>query len=112
MKHFDGKMKAGVHTTLTDLAQRIVGAIHRLPEIAKVSPGHIQCGKGVAGGTQRVKIGSYDGGVLLTVRQSRSVQELRVFMANGTTCHAAKLAIARAIRGERIPIAFGKKAES
>jgi len=101
--HFDGAGRRGGHTTLIDLAARVVDLIKGLDHISGIAPGHIQNGKGVAGGMRKVKIGDIGGGVLLTVRQSRSVQQVRVY-----TCdiQATKLAIAQRLRSDGIPIAF------
>ena len=64
----------------------------------------LESGKGVSGGSsQKVKFSDMKGGLLLTVRQSRSVQEVRVYSTN---VQAARLALARAFRDEGIPIAF------
>jgi hypothetical protein len=97
-----GKMR-GTHTTFSDLAAEVVDLAHRIPEIVGISAGVLQSGKGFAGGSQKVKIGDFKGGVILTVRQSRSVQEIRLYV----TCEqAAKLAIAKALRNANIPITF------
>ncbi len=106
MQHRNGKKFRGTHTTLTDLALVVADIAIKLPEVKGVSPGHIQTGKGVAGGARKVKIGSHKGGVLLTVRQARSVQELRIFFTSGE--QATKLALARALRDQGIPISFGR----
>ncbi|KND48826.1 MAG: hypothetical protein AB200_00100 [Parcubacteria bacterium C7867-005] len=101
--HRDGKKIRGTHTTFTDLAADVTDIICKLAEVDGVSPGLIQQGKGVAGGMRKVKIGDFAGGIILKVRQSRSVQELRVFASN---VPRARLAIARALRDDDIPICF------
>ena len=103
MKYHDGGKHRGTHTTLIELAARVIDIIVKLPEVTGYSPGYLQAGKGLAGGTQRVKISSFEGGLVLTIRQSRSVQEVRVYSAN---LQAAKLAIARKLRDHEVPISF------
>ncbi len=105
MAHFDGKRKRGGHTTCTDLSRRVIDLVLRV-DGSTVSPGLIETGKGQAGGSQKVKIGDVQGGILLTVRQARSVQRLTVFSSN---CALAKLQIARALRDDRIPISFSRE---
>lgn len=102
----DGKKIRGTHTTFIDLAARVTDIICKLDGVEGVAPGLIQQGKGVAGGTRRVKIGDYPGGILLKVRQAHSVQELRVFTSNMQT---TRTAIARKLRDDKIPISFKKE---
>lgn len=97
-----GKIR-GTHTTCIELAARVFDIVTELPLVTGISPGYIQSGAGVAGGIQKVKIGEFRGGILLTVRQSRSVQELRVFASD---VPGAKLAIAKALRNNKISICF------
>lgn len=101
--HRDGGKIRGTHTTFTELAAKVTDIITKLADVRGVSPGLIRNGKGFTGGANRVKIGEYSGGILLTVRQSRSIQELRVLV---TTMQEAKLAVARALRDNDIPISF------
>ena len=97
----------GDHTTLIDLAAVVADIAVDLPEVTTVSPGFIKNGAGSTGGSLRVKIADATGSVLLTVRQNRSVQEIRVFTGNG---QRTKLGIAKELRNRGIAIAF-KKAE-
>lgn len=101
-KRIDSKSR-GTHTTCCDLAAKVHDVAVLITEVSGVSLGVLQCGKGVTGGSQKVKIDEMKGGILLTVRQSRSVQEMRVYSTN---VQAARLALARALRNENIPIAF------
>jgi hypothetical protein len=103
MPHRDGKKSRGTHTTCSDLSARVHDIAVRLHEVTGVALGVLQSGTGVSGGSQKVKIGDMKGGMILTVRQSRSVQEVRVYSTN---VQAARLALARALRDEDIPIAF------
>lgn len=103
MPHRDSRKSRGTHTTCSDLSAKVHDIAARIQEVTGVSLGVLKSGKGVTGGSQRVKIGDMKGGLSLTVRQSRCVQEIRVYSAN---VQAARLALARALRDEGIPIAF------
>lgn len=103
MKHFDGKRSRGSHTSLIDLAKEVVEIADKIPGVTGIAPGYIRNGKAVAGGRQRVRIADEKGGMLLTVRQAQSVQDLRIYASD---MEAAKLELARALRNEGIPISF------
>ena len=103
MKHRDGGKFKGKHTTLIDLAAKVVDIADELPKVTGISAGYIQSGNAVSGGTRKVKIGEGKGSILLTVRQSRSVQEIRVFSPD---VEKTRLALARALRDQGIPISF------
>ena len=103
MTHRDGGKFRGKHTTLIDLAARVVDIADELPQVTGISAGYIQSGNAVSGGTRKVKIGEGRGSILLTVRQSRSVQEIRVFSSD---MQKTKLALARALCDRGIPISF------
>ncbi|MGB3922111.1 MAG: DUF2103 domain-containing protein [Minisyncoccia bacterium] len=100
----DGKKIRGSHTTLIDLAARVTDIARRMESVTGISPGWIKSGKNAyGGGGQRVKFGDFKGGLVLVVRQSHTIQELRVFSTN---IAKTRLALARALRDEGIPIAF------
>ncbi len=100
----DGKKIRGTHTTLTDLAARVTDIARCMESVTGISPGWIQSGKNAyGGGSYRVKFGDFKGGLLLIVRQSHTVQELRIFSTNVAK---TRLALARALRDKDIPIAF------
>lgn len=103
MPHRDGKKFLGTHTTYTDLAARVADVAVRLADVRGVSPGVVKNGSGTSGGSQRVKFADMPGFLLLTVRQSSSVQELRVYCSDIQT---TRTALARALRNQDIPIAF------
>ena len=103
MSHRNGNKIRGTHTTLCDLATKVVDIAIRIESVTGVAPGLLQSGKGVTGGTQKVKFADISGGLLLTIRQSRSVQELRIYCSD---VQPTRTALARALRNERIPIAF------
>ena len=104
MKHHRGGGKfKGTHTTLIDLAARVADIAEKLDQVTGISVGFVEVGKGVAGGTQKVKIVKMLGGILLTVRQSRSVQELRLY---GHDVQKTMEAVSRALRNNDIRIHF------
>lgn len=102
-KHRGGGKFRGTHTTLIDLAAKVADIIERLDQVTGISCGVVETGKGAAGGTQKVKIVKMLGGVLLTVRQSRSVQEVRVY---GHDVQKTMEAVARGLRNHDIRIHF------
>lgn len=102
-KHRGGGKFKGSHTTLVDIALRVVDIVERLDACTGISCGIVQSGKGVTGGTQKVKITKMSGGLLLTARQSRSVQEVRVY---GPDVQELLEAVARSLRNEDIRIHF------
>lgn len=106
MPHRNGKKFGGEHTTYIELAAQLADIAVRLPEVKNISAGIVQGGKGVAGGDRRIKFCDMVGGLLCKVRQSRSVQEVRILT---TDPGATRLALARAVLNElRAGIAFQK----
>ena len=97
-----GKINAR-HTTLIDLAAKVVDIVANLGVVTKISLGIIKTGAGATGGTQRVKITASQCCILLTVRQSGSVQEIRAYNGN---VQVAIENIARALRNDGISICF------
>ena len=93
MPHRNGKKFGGNHTTFIDLAADLVDIAVSRPEVNTISAGIIQSGQGVAGGDRRVKFCDTKGGILLKVRQSRSVQDVWVITTDPQT---TKIALARA----------------
>lgn len=62
MPHRDGKKSRGTHTTCSDLSAKVHDIAVRIREITGVSLGILESGKGVTGGSQKVKIGDMKGG--------------------------------------------------
>lgn len=100
-----GSKFGGDHSTLIDLAAELADIAVRLPEVKRISPGFIQSGQSVTGGDRRVKFADMNGGLLLKVRQSRSVQEIRILTDQ---LHVVRLALARAARDMGVSISFQK----
>ena len=94
----EGKFR-GPHTTYTDFAAEIADILVPLKEVIGIAPGILKRGNGM----RKVQIEDFSGGLLLTVHQTRSMQELRVY---GTNISSTKLFIARTLRDQKIPISF------
>jgi hypothetical protein len=104
--HRQGGKIGGDHTTLLDLAVTMVDIAASYSEVKTISPGHIKVNPDKSGGARRVKFAWIMGGLLMTIRQNRSVQEVRVYTTNTQT---TMVALARAARDLDIPIGFLKK---
>lgn len=104
--HRDGGKIGGNHTTLLDLAVVMTDIASSYPEVKTISPGHIVVNRDKSGGNRRVKFAWIKGGLLMTIRQNRSVQEVRVYT---TDTQSTMVALARAARDRDIPIGFLKK---
>ena len=100
MRHQSKGKVRGNHRTLIDLAVQVADLAKTLPGVS-VSPGFIQAGKG--GGKRKVKIADGKGCLLLTVRQSHTIQEVRIYSPN---IQETKLGLARLLRDRDIPISF------
>lgn len=104
MPHRNGKKFCGTHTTYNDLSAKVADIAIHLDDVKKISPGVLsKCG-GTSCGTQRVKFTDHEAFIVLTVRQSGSVQELRVYWTHDI--QTTRTALARALRDHQIPIAF------
>ncbi len=98
-----GEKIGGEHSTFNDLAVGVADFLQKLPEVHKISPGYITSGIGGGAGRRHVKIIDETGCILLTCKQSSSVQEVRVFTKNP---QSVKLALARWLRDSKIEISF------
>jgi hypothetical protein len=109
-QHRHGKKFSSNHTTLLDLSAVMVDIAAKYPEVRMITPGVVENGSGVKGGISRkVKFAWIKGGLLMTVRQSRSVQDVYVYTSDIQT---TMVALARAARDREIPIGFLKKDKS
>lgn len=102
--HRDGGKIGGDHTTLSDLAAILVDIAVNLPEVSRISPGYLKNSVGGGRSARSVKLSDCQGGLLLTVRQNGSVQEVRVFTKNPQN---TKLVLARKSRDMDVAIKFG-----
>lgn len=108
MEKRSGGKFGGDHTTLIDLAAELADHAAKLTYVNRISPGIIQLGQGVAGGERRVKFGNINGGILMKVRQARSVQEVRVITPRPQIVMEA---LARVALGLNARIGFQKLSE-
>lgn len=103
-----GGKYGGGHTTLIPAAAVVCDAAHASPHVTKISPGFIKAGLRSVSGRRRVKINDCGEGLLLSVRDNTSHQEVRVYVSN---IHLARLDISRGARNAGLHIAFNKKGE-
>lgn len=102
MSKRQGVKVRGTHTTLNDLGARVVDLVEKVSGVTGVAPGRLVSNAGITT-KPRVRIADLDGCILLTVRQSRSLQEVRVYTQD---VNSARLAISRALRNDDIAICF------
>jgi hypothetical protein len=75
--HRSGGKMGGRHTTLIDAAQPIVDYLLRHPDVNNIIAGHITMRLKTA--PHRLKVMEESGGLLLKIRGTASIQEVRVF---------------------------------
>lgn len=100
-----GGKYGGNHTTLIDAAILVCDVADECVYVTKICPGFIRPGLRPANGNRRVKISDCEGGILLTVRDNTSLEEIRVYASD---VQAAKLAIACGARNRGLRVVFGK----
>ncbi|MCR4275637.1 MAG: DUF2103 domain-containing protein [Candidatus Wolfebacteria bacterium] len=103
-----GGKYGGGHTTMIPAAIIVADIVERQPEVSRISPGILKAGLKSANGQRRVKISDWEGGILLSVRDNTTHQEVRVYTSNS---HVTKLAIARGARNAGLHISFGNLRE-
>ncbi len=106
MSHKDrraGGKYTGNHTTLIPAAAMMCDIANLLPAVTRISPGFIKAGLRSVNGQRRVKIVDIDGGILLSVRDNTSNQEVYVYASD---VDAAKSAIGRGARLAHFHISF------
>lgn len=77
-----GKKYGGGHTTLIPLGTVICDTIDRHPLVTKIAPGFIAAGLTTVRGKRRVKVTLRTGGLLLTVRDNTTRQEVHIYTTN------------------------------
>ena len=97
---------SGTHTTLIPAARIVADIASECPSVDNISLGFIQAGLKSVNGRRHVKITDNGGGVLLSVRDNTSFQEIRVYASN---IQVAKLAIAKGSRNAGLGISFGRR---
>ncbi|MCI0620030.1 DUF2103 domain-containing protein [Candidatus Wolfebacteria bacterium] len=99
-----GGKYGGDHTTVIPAAGAICDIANACPHVTRISPGFLKTGLKTNTGPRRVKLTRQNGGILLSVRDSISHQEIRVYTGD---VQEAMLAIARGARNAGFRIAFG-----
>jgi len=78
--HRSGGKIGGRHTTVIDAARPIVDFLLKKSDVTSVAVGHIKMG--IKASQQRVKIREETGCLMVKIRGSASIQEIRVFSKN------------------------------
>lgn len=91
----------GSHTTLIPAAAIVADIASASPHVTKISLGFIKAGLRSVSGKRRVKIADDGKSILLSVRDTASHQELRIFASN---LEGAKQAIAKGVHGAGIVV--------
>jgi len=78
--HKQGGKITGSHSTIIPAAERLVDFLQKINEIDKISIGFIK--QGIKSGKHSIKIMELDSGLLLKVRGSASIQEIRIYAKN------------------------------
>ncbi len=75
--HKQGGKITGKHTTVIPSAEKIVDLLQKNVLVDKISVGFIK--HGIRGGKHAIKIMSMDSGLLLKIRGTASIQEIRAY---------------------------------
>ena len=79
--HRQGGKISGKHTTVIPAAEKVVDFLNRRDIVNKISVGFIK--HGIKSGRHSIKIAYMDSGLLLKIRGSASIQEIRVYTIKG-----------------------------
>jgi hypothetical protein len=75
---WQGEKSGGSHTTLIEVAGPLIGAAEKMPEVKKISLGHITVTRG-SRGKRGMKFAPLRGGLKVRVRGNTSVQEIWIY---------------------------------
>jgi len=81
--HRQGGKIIGNHTTVIPVAEKLVDYLQKVTDADKISIGFIK--HGIKSGKHAMKIMELDSGLLLKVRGSTSIQEIRVYISRKET---------------------------
>lgn len=101
-----GGKYSGNHMTLIPAAATVCDIAHACPAVTRISPGFIKAGLKPVQGQRRVKITRQNGGLLLSVRDNTSHQEIHVY---ADEIQSAIETIARGARSAGLHISFRKE---
>jgi hypothetical protein len=71
-----GKIK-GRHTTVIPVVEKLIDSLEKCVAVQKISVGFIK--QGIKNGKHAIKVMEMDSGLLLKVRGTASIQEIRVY---------------------------------
>ncbi len=77
-----GGKYTGSHTTVTPLAARICDIAAASASVRSISPGYITAGLRPLRGPRRIKIVERQGALLISVRDTTTLQELHIYTAD------------------------------
>ena len=101
-----GKKYGGGHTTLIPLAALACDTIDRHPAVTKIAPGFIAAGLTTVRGKRRIKITFRTGGILLSVRDNATRQQVHVYTSDPD---AVVRAITEGLKKEHVEVGFEKE---
>ncbi len=78
--HKQGGKITGSHSTVIPAAEKLVDFLQKVNEVDKISIGFIK--HGIKSGKHAIKIIELNSGILVKVRGSASIQEIRVYTKN------------------------------
>ena len=78
--HKQGGKITGSHTTVIPAAEKVIDLLQKTVGVQKISIGFIK--QGIKSGRQAIKIMEMDSGLLLKMRGTASIQEIRVYTNN------------------------------
>lgn len=106
--HRSGGKFGGSHTSFIPLAEVLVDIVAGYQNVIKISAGFIKAGLPSVSGQRRVKLADIQGGILLSIRDNTSHQEVRVYTSD---ISETKRTMSQMIRERRIRLSFGEQAD-
>lgn len=101
-----GGKYSGNHMTLIPAAAIVCDIAHKCPCVTRISPGFIKAGLRSVQGQRRVKITRQDSGLLLSIRDNASHQEVQVY---ANDLQKAMEDIARGVLSAGLHVSFRKE---
>ncbi len=106
--HRSGGKFGGSHTSYIPLAEVLVDIVAGYQDVVKISAGFIKAGLPSVSGQRRVKLADIQGGVLLSIRDNTSHQEVWVYTSDVSK---TKRSMSQMIREKKIHLSFGEQAD-
>ena len=98
-----GKKYGGGHTTLIPLSSTVCDILEKNSAVTKIAPGFIVAGISTIRGRRRIKITERTGGLLLSVRDNTTRQEIHIYTTNPTRVTEALIA---GVKKKQVEITF------